>query len=201
MVIGAITKGSQRFKRTYEMVKRLECFRRFQVRKGTRTFQKRFQSLLKYLWPFRVRKGVGNSEAVLKWHFQNETSEPPEPLCGSQLNTVTDDTRQPDECLPQLLQLMSKSFGSPPWEKMSGMHAIVERWEVSYDELSKTHSLTWKQTQACDNNKRRTVMMETSKLLQPTAFLSLVGDTLTYSCVRKYHCSKAIDSVMAYADS
>ena len=89
MVIGAVTKGSQRFKRTYEMVKRLECFRRFRVRKGTRTFRKRFRSLPKYLWSFRVRKGVGNSEAVLKWHFQNETSEAPEPLCGSRLNTVT----------------------------------------------------------------------------------------------------------------
>ena len=58
------------------MVKRLKCFRRFRVRKGARTFRKRFWSLLKYLWSFRVRKGVGNSE-------------PPEPLCGSQLNTVS----------------------------------------------------------------------------------------------------------------
>ena len=80
MVIGAVTKGSQRFKQTYEMVKRLECFWRFRVRKGVRTFRKRFRSLPKYLWPFRVRKGVGNSEAVPKWHFQNETSEAPEPL-------------------------------------------------------------------------------------------------------------------------
>ena len=31
---------------------------------------------------------MGNSEAVPKWRFQNETSEPPEPLCGSRLNTV-----------------------------------------------------------------------------------------------------------------
>ena len=75
MVIGAVTKESERFKRTYEMVKQLKCFRWFRVRKGARTFRKRFRSLLKYLWPFRVRKGVGNSE-------------PPEPLCGSWLNTV-----------------------------------------------------------------------------------------------------------------
>ena len=59
------------------MVKRLKCFRRFRVRKGVRTFRKRFRSLPKYLWSFRVRKGAGNSE-------------PPEPLCGSQLNTVID---------------------------------------------------------------------------------------------------------------
>ena len=89
MVIGAVTKGSQRFKQTYEMVKWLECFRQFQVQKGVRTFQKRFLSLPKYLWPFRVRKGTGNSEVVPKWRFQNENSEAPEPLCGSQLNTVT----------------------------------------------------------------------------------------------------------------
>ena len=89
MVIGAVTKGSQRFKQTYEMVKRLECFRWFRVRKGARTFRKRFRSLPTYLWPFRVRKGAGNSEAVPKWRFQNETSEAPEPLCGSRLNTVT----------------------------------------------------------------------------------------------------------------
>ena len=57
------------------MVKRLKCFRRFRVWKGARTFRKRFRSLLKYLWSFRVRKGAGNSE-------------PPEPLCGSRLNTV-----------------------------------------------------------------------------------------------------------------
>ena len=76
MVIGAVTKGSERFKRTYEMVKRLKCFRWFRVRKGARTFRKRFRSLLKYLWSFRVRKGAGNSE-------------PPEPLCGSWLNTVS----------------------------------------------------------------------------------------------------------------
>ena len=76
MVIGAVTKGSERFKRTYEMVKRLKCFRRFRVWKGVRTFRKRFRSLLKYLGSFRVRKGAGNSE-------------PPEPLCGSWLNTVT----------------------------------------------------------------------------------------------------------------
>ena len=72
MVIGAVTKGSERFKRTYEMVKRLKCFQRFRVRKGVRTFRKRFWSLLKYLWSFRVRKGAGNLE----------------PLCGSWLNTV-----------------------------------------------------------------------------------------------------------------
>ena len=58
------------------MIKQLKCFRRFAVQKGARTFWKRFRSLLKYLWPFRVRKGTGNSE-------------PPEPLCGSRLNTVT----------------------------------------------------------------------------------------------------------------
>ena len=33
---------------------------------------------------------MGNSEAVPKWCFQNETSEAPEPLCGSQLNTVSE---------------------------------------------------------------------------------------------------------------
>ena len=71
------------------MVKQLKCFRRFRVRKGARTFWKRFRSLPKYLWPFRVRKGAGNSEAVPKWHFQNEISEAPEPLCGSWLNTVS----------------------------------------------------------------------------------------------------------------
>ena len=38
MVIGAVTKGSERFKRTYEMVKRLKCFRRFRVRKGRENF-------------------------------------------------------------------------------------------------------------------------------------------------------------------
>ena len=75
MVIGAVTKGSERFKRTYEMVKWLKCFRWFRVRKGMRTFRKRFRSLLKYLWSFQVRKGMGNAE-------------PPEPLCGSRLNTV-----------------------------------------------------------------------------------------------------------------
>ena len=32
---------------------------------------------------------MGNSEAVPKWRFQNETSEAPEPLCGSRLNTVS----------------------------------------------------------------------------------------------------------------
>ena len=89
MVIGAVTKGNQRFKQTYEMVKRLKCFRRFRVQKGARTFRKWSRSLPKYLWPFRVQKGMGNSEAVPKWRFQNETSEAPEPLCGSRLNTVT----------------------------------------------------------------------------------------------------------------
>ena len=84
-----VTKGSQRFKRIYEMVKWLKCFWRFQVWKGLRTFWKWFRSLLKYLWPFGVRKGMGNSEVVPKWRFQNETLEAPEPLCGSQLNTVT----------------------------------------------------------------------------------------------------------------
>ena len=48
------------------MVKWLKCFRRFQVRKGAR-----------------------NSKAVPKWCFQDETSEAPEPLCGSRLNTVS----------------------------------------------------------------------------------------------------------------
>ena len=57
------------------MVKWLKCFRWFRVWKGARTFRKRFRSLLKYLWSFRVRKGMGNSE-------------PLEPLCGSRLNTV-----------------------------------------------------------------------------------------------------------------
>ena len=57
------------------MVKQLKCFQQFQVQKGMRTFWKQFQSLLKYLWPFRVQKGMGNSK-------------PPKPLCGSQLNTV-----------------------------------------------------------------------------------------------------------------
>ena len=78
MVIGAVTKGSQRFKRTYEMVKQLECFRRF--------------------W---VRKGAGNSEAVPKWCFQNETSEAPEPLCGSRLNTVNTALSMASAVVPQ----------------------------------------------------------------------------------------------------
>ena len=32
---------------------------------------------------------MGNSEAVPKWRLQNETSEAPEPLWGSRLNTVS----------------------------------------------------------------------------------------------------------------
>ena len=119
MVIGAVTKGSQRCKRTYEMVKRLKCFQRFRVRKGARTFRKRFQSLPKYLWPFRVQKGMGNSEAVPKWHFQNETSEAPEPLCGSRLNTVT---------LSQIMELIGSREG---WEHEKGCcHDVEGKEEV-----------------------------------------------------------------------
>ena len=75
------------------MVKWLKCFRRFRVQKGARTFRKWFRSLPKYLWPFRVRKGAGNLEAVPKWHFQDETLEAPEPLCGSRLNSVSNSQR------------------------------------------------------------------------------------------------------------
>ena len=49
MVIGAVTKGSERFKQTYEMVKWLKCFQRFRVQNGARTFRKQFRSLLKYV--------------------------------------------------------------------------------------------------------------------------------------------------------
>ena len=80
------------------MVKQLKCFRRFRVRKGARTFWKRFRSLLKYLWSFRVRKGMGNSE-------------PLEPLCGSRLNTVRPSTNDSTHELDWIAKLGSLSIG------------------------------------------------------------------------------------------